>query len=50
MFDLPVLAPRSVFITQGVGMLIAIALLSRVNVKEFQDNARKRSLLLCGEI
>jgi BCD family chlorophyll transporter-like MFS transporter len=41
MFDLPVLAYGLVFIAQAAGMLVAIALLSRVNVKEFQDNARK---------
>ncbi|MGB3495423.1 MAG: BCD family MFS transporter [Elainellaceae cyanobacterium] len=30
-----------VFALQAVGMLIAVALLSRVNVKEFQDNAKE---------
>ncbi|MGF1537081.1 MAG: BCD family MFS transporter [Elainellaceae cyanobacterium] len=30
-----------VFAVQGVGMIIAVTLLQRVNVKEFQDNARE---------
>ncbi|MDV3000600.1 MAG: Protein PucC [Chroococcopsis gigantea SAG 12.99] len=51
MFDLPVLAYGLVFITQAAGMLIAIALLSRVNVREFQDNAKKAiSTIMAGDI
>ncbi len=51
LFDLPVLAYGLVFISQAVGMLIAIALLSRVNVREFQDNARKAiSTIMAGDI
>lgn len=39
-FPLPVFAYGVVFILQAIGLLVAIALLSRVNIKEFQDNAQ----------
>lgn len=41
MFTVPVLAYGTVFTTQVVGMMVAIALLSRVNVQEFQDSAQQ---------
>jgi MFS transporter, BCD family, chlorophyll transporter len=40
-FPSPVLAYGLVFGLQAVGMVVAIALLSRVNVKEFQDSTTK---------
>lgn len=40
LFDLPVLAYASVFALQAVGMIVSIWLLSLVNIKEFQDNAK----------
>ena len=40
-FPSPVLAYGLVFALQAVGMIIAIALLSRVNIKEFQDSTTK---------
>jgi BCD family chlorophyll transporter-like MFS transporter len=39
-FPLPVFAYGVVFILQAIGLLVAIALLSRVNIREFQDNAQ----------
>ena len=39
-FGEPVLAYGLVFATQAVGMMVAIWLLRRVNIKEFQDNAK----------
>ncbi|NJO46932.1 MAG: BCD family MFS transporter [Oscillatoriales cyanobacterium RM2_1_1] len=41
LFNQPLLAYGSVFVTQIIGMLIAIGLLSRVNVQEFRENARR---------
>ena len=35
-----------VFATQAVGMIVAVTLLQRVNVKEFQDNAREAIALV----
>jgi len=40
-FDSPALAYSLVFITQAVGMIIAVVLLSRVDIKQFQDNAKE---------
>ena len=40
LFSLPVLAYSMVFALQALGMILAIWLLGRVNVKEFQDNAK----------
>lgn len=39
-FPSPVLAYSLVFALQAVGMVVAIGLLSRVNVKEFQDSTK----------
>lgn len=36
----PILAYGSVFVLQAIGFMLAILLLGRINVKEFQDNAR----------
>ncbi|MEA5541322.1 BCD family MFS transporter [Limnoraphis robusta Tam1] len=41
LFSIPVLAYSLVFAVQAVGMIIAISLLSRVNIREFQENAQK---------
>ncbi|MFB2936391.1 BCD family MFS transporter [Aerosakkonemataceae cyanobacterium BLCC-F154] len=41
LFQLPVLAYGLVFALQAVGMLLAIWLLSRVNVQEFRANAKE---------
>ncbi len=40
-FDAPILAYGSVFVLQVVGLIIAIVLLRRVNIKEFQSNAQE---------
>jgi MFS transporter, BCD family, chlorophyll transporter len=40
-FDTPVLAYSVVFCLQGVGMLLAILILNKVDVQEFQDNTRR---------
>ncbi|NJM86991.1 MAG: BCD family MFS transporter [Hydrococcus sp. RU_2_2] len=40
MFSAPILAYGSVFVLQAIGFILAILLLGRVNVKEFQDNAK----------
>jgi MFS transporter, BCD family, chlorophyll transporter len=39
-FDVPLLAYGSVFTLQVVGLIVAIWLLGRINVKEFQENAQ----------
>lgn len=41
MFPAPVLAYGLVFFLQAVGMIVAVFLLRRVNVQEFQENARQ---------
>jgi len=41
LFSTPLLAYGLVFVTQSVGMIIAVTLLSRVNVREFQTNAKQ---------
>ena len=40
-FSVPLIAYSLVFFMQAVGMLLAILILDRVDVKEFQDNTRK---------
>ncbi|MEB3217764.1 MAG: BCD family MFS transporter [Nostocales cyanobacterium 94392] len=40
LFELPVMAYGLVFFLQGIGMIFAILLLEKVNVKEFQKNAK----------
>jgi BCD family chlorophyll transporter-like MFS transporter len=40
LFATPMLAYGLVFAVQAIGMILAIVLLQRVNVREFQDNAR----------
>jgi BCD family chlorophyll transporter-like MFS transporter len=40
LFSVPLLSYSTVFALQAVGMLVAIAFLSRVNVQEFRTNAR----------
>lgn len=50
-FTSPLLAYSSVFILQAVGMLIAVLLLGRVNVKEFQETTKSAlSTVMEGEI
>ena len=39
-FSLPVLAYAMVFVIQALGFILAIALLGRVNIKEFRENAK----------
>ena len=41
LFTAPILAYSMVFLTQAVGMMLSIWLLSRVDVKEFQANAKQ---------
>ena len=41
LFTTPLLAYSSVFVLQAVGMFAAIAILNRVNVKEFQSTAKQ---------
>jgi BCD family chlorophyll transporter-like MFS transporter len=40
LFDLPAMAYGLVFFLQAIGMIFAILLLRRINVKEFQNNAK----------
>jgi BCD family chlorophyll transporter-like MFS transporter len=40
-FTAPVLAYSLVFALQAIGMFVAIAMLERVNVREFQATTRK---------
>lgn len=40
LFTSPALAYSLVFILQGIGMLVAVQMLQRVNVQEFKDNAQ----------
>ncbi|MGK7945425.1 MAG: BCD family MFS transporter [Microcystaceae cyanobacterium] len=50
-FDAPVLAYSLVFFLQGIGMLGAVALLTRVNVKEFKENAQSAiAMIMEGDI
>lgn len=47
----PILAYGLVFATQSAGMLLALGLLTRVNVKEFQQNAKAAiASILAGEL
>ncbi|MEM1172528.1 MAG: BCD family MFS transporter [Cyanobacteria bacterium P01_H01_bin.35] len=39
LFDVPMFAYGLVFVLAGIGMILSIFLLNRVNVREFQDNA-----------
>ncbi|MEM8715270.1 MAG: PucC family protein, partial [Cyanobacteria bacterium P01_G01_bin.4] len=51
LFTEPVLAYGSVFIVQALGMMLAIVLLSRVNIKEFQYNTKQAiAAVLSSEI
>ncbi|MGL5082258.1 MAG: BCD family MFS transporter [Microcoleaceae cyanobacterium] len=51
LFTQPVLAYGTVFTVQVIGMIVAIGLLSRVNVQEFRENARKAiAMILEGEL
>jgi BCD family chlorophyll transporter-like MFS transporter len=51
LFEQPLLAYGLVFTVQAVGMGCAIALLRRVNIQEFQDNARAAlSAVMEGEL
>ncbi|MCM1981378.1 BCD family MFS transporter [Lyngbya confervoides] len=40
LFDAPVLAYSSVFLLQGLGMILAVYCLGRVNIQEFQESAK----------
>ena len=40
-FSVPLIAYALVFFMQGIGMLVAILILDRVDVKEFKDNTRQ---------
>lgn len=40
-FQVPFLAYGSVFAVQAVGMILAIVLLNRVNIREFNETARQ---------
>ena len=41
LFEAPVLAYGLVFVVQSTGLILAILLLRRVNIKEFRDNAKQ---------
>ncbi|MEL6787480.1 MAG: BCD family MFS transporter [Cyanobacteria bacterium J06607_15] len=50
-FELPLLAYSLVFAIQAVGVILAIAILERVDVKEFQENTNKAlTTILEGEL
>ncbi len=51
LFGIPVLAYGLVFAVQALGMLVAVRLLSRVDVEEFRTNARQAlSAIAAGEL
>ncbi|MDJ0555752.1 MAG: BCD family MFS transporter [Microcoleaceae cyanobacterium MO_207.B10] len=51
LFDVPMFAYGLVFVLAGVGMILSIFLLNRVNVREFQDNASTAiATILEGEL
>ena len=51
LFESNALAYSTVFIAQGIGMLLAIYCLGKVNIKEFQDNAKAAiSAVLSNEL
>ncbi|MGB5594877.1 MAG: BCD family MFS transporter [Crocosphaera sp.] len=50
-FTVPVFSYGLVFFIQGIGMLVAIWLLGRVNIKEFRDNAKSAiSVVMEGDL
>lgn len=51
LFPVPVLAYSMVFALQAVGMIVAIFLLRRVNIKEFRENAKSAiAAVMAGEL
>jgi len=48
LFAVPVLSYGLVFAVQAVGMIVAVGLLSRVNVAEFQSNAKAAIATVMG--
>jgi BCD family chlorophyll transporter-like MFS transporter len=51
LFPTPVLAYSLVFILQSIGMILAVSLLNRVNVKEFKENAKTAmAMVMEGDI
>ena len=51
LFGAPILAYSSVFVVQVIGMVTALYLLQRVNIKEFQDNTKQAlAAVLSSEI
>lgn len=51
MFDVPVMAYSTVFVVQAIGLLIAVGLLGRVDVKEFRENAQAAiSVVMQGDL
>jgi BCD family chlorophyll transporter-like MFS transporter len=51
LFTSPALAYSLVFLTQAIGMMVAVWLLSRVDVQEFKENARAAiATVMRGEI
>ncbi|MEM8778411.1 MAG: BCD family MFS transporter [Cyanobacteria bacterium P01_G01_bin.49] len=50
-FSVPILSYGLVFVIQAMGMLVAVWLLGRVDVKEFQDNAKAAiSVVMEGDL
>ncbi|MGK7929961.1 MAG: BCD family MFS transporter [Microcystaceae cyanobacterium] len=51
LFESPVFAYSLVFVLQAIGMLVAVSLLNRVNVKEFKENAKSAiAMVMEGDI
>ncbi|NES72075.1 MAG: BCD family MFS transporter, partial [Okeania sp. SIO2D1] len=51
LFNIPMLAYGLVFLMAGIGMILSIFLLNRVNVREFQDNSKQAiATILEGEL
>ncbi len=51
LFTTPVWAYGTVFLTQAVGLLLAVVVLNRVNIQEFRDNAKQAiNAVLEGEL
>ncbi|EAZ94297.1 BCD family MFS transporter [Crocosphaera chwakensis] len=50
-FPVPVLSYALVFVIQGLGMIVAIWLLGKVNIQEFRDNAKSAlSMVMEGDL
>ena len=50
-FSLPVYAYGLVFVLQAIGLMLAIYLLGKVNIREFQDNTKRAiAAIISGDL